>query len=226
MKNGSNQPSVSEIIIKKQSANASVAICQLSNTMILDAVSITEAIEEQEILLKNGDLTSLENMLLSQTHVLNLIFTQMVSKMGKTEYMDKMEVYGRLALKAQNQTRQTIAALGEIKGIKKTTFIHQVNKAHNQQVNNGVSENLNDSANERSLADVDGRSTASGTGEILPDKAVSLSERDKNTGGQQRSAMNSLKHGMRSAKMRELERQLAQLNRQEREAQKLVDENY
>jgi len=42
--------------------------------------------------------------------------------------------------------------------------------------------------------------------------------------GLKRSAMNSYKHGMRSAQMRELESQLAQLKRQEREAKNLIDE--
>ncbi|MGH8646968.1 MAG: hypothetical protein ACREX4_21935 [Gammaproteobacteria bacterium] len=42
----------------------------------------------------------------------------------------------QLALKAQNQCRQTLAALAEIKNPRRTTFIGQQNNATNQQVNN------------------------------------------------------------------------------------------
>jgi len=41
--------------------------------------------------------------------------------------------------------------------------------------------------------------------------------------GKKRSAMNATKHGMRSAKWRELEKQLAEINRQERKARELID---
>jgi len=44
----------------------------------------------------------------------------------------------------------------------------------------------------------------------------------KTAEGQRRSSQNSYKHGMRSAQIIELQKQLAQLNRQEREAKKLI----
>jgi len=121
----------------------------------LDDRSIIEAIRKQEKLLENGDVSSLENMLLSQTHVLNAVLSNMVSHMSGADTLKKLETYGRLALKAQNQTRQTISTLAEIKGIKKTTFIHQTNNAHNQQVNNGLEKNLNNPANEKVINEVD-----------------------------------------------------------------------
>ena len=121
----------------------------------LDDLAITEAIRKQEKLLEVGDVTSLENMLLSQTHVLNAVFSNMVSHLSSADTLKKLDTYGRLALKAQNQTRQTISTLAEIKGIKKTTFIHQLNNAQNQQVNNGAEKKLNKSSNERVINDVD-----------------------------------------------------------------------
>lgn len=42
------------------------------------------------------------------------------------------------ALKAQNQCRQTLAALAEIKNPRRTTLIGQQNNATNQQVNNAA----------------------------------------------------------------------------------------
>lgn len=138
--------------------------------------TIIETIRKQEKLLKNGDVSSLEKMLLSQTHVLNAVLSNMVTSMSQADTLKKLETYGRLALKAQNQTRQTISTLAEIKGIKKTTFIHQTNNAHNQQVNNGVEENLDNSTNERVINDVDTRSEAGSKGENQPDEAMVISE--------------------------------------------------
>ncbi|MDX2503552.1 MAG: hypothetical protein QNL62_03620 [Gammaproteobacteria bacterium] len=146
----------------------------------LDDRAIIEAIRKQEKLLEVGDVTSLENMLLSQTHVLNAVFTNMVSHLSAADTLTKLDTYGRLALKAQTQTRQTISTLAEIKGIKKTTFIHQVNQAHNQQVNNGAGENLKKSANERELINLDTRSKKSSTGEDSNDETLALPE---NAGG-------------------------------------------
>jgi hypothetical protein len=146
----------------------------------LDDIALTEALQQQQDLLNKGDVTSLENMLLSQTHVLNAVFTNMVSQLSTADTLKKLDTYGRLALKAQAQTRQTISTLAEIKGIKKTTFIHQVNQAHNQQVNNGAAEKLNNSSNERVINDVDTRIETGSTREDSNDEALALPE---NAGG-------------------------------------------
>ena len=192
------QKSISESIVQDATMTASIGIGQLYSkyTFIhpaenedeeitvngLDDSVITEAIRKQEKLLEQGDLTSLENMLLSQTHVLNAVFSNMVSNLSAADTLKKLETFGRLALKAQNQTRQSISTLAEIKGIKKTTFIHQVNNANNQQVNNGAGENLNNSANERVINHVDTASKAGGPGENQQNEALALPE---NTGGQE-----------------------------------------
>jgi hypothetical protein len=146
----------------------------------LDSTALTEAIEKQEQLLKQGDLTSLENMLLSQTHVLNAVFTKMVFSMSNAKYLDNLESFARIALRAQNQTRQTASTLAEIKGIKKTTFIHQLNNAHNQQINNNrAEENLKYPANEKVICDVDGRSKAERAGKNQQDEALVIPENPK-----------------------------------------------
>lgn len=186
------QKHVSKALIAKQFCNADLVIKQLYENFTftdsdgksaagIDSTSIREIIEEQEKLLDKGDLSSLENMLHSQAHTLNAIFTTMATQMGYAKELKRLESFGRIALKAQNQTRQTISTLAEIKGIKKTTFIHQLNKAHNQQVNNGAGENLNNSANERVLDNVDRRRTTSSQRENTPDETLAIPE---NTGGQ------------------------------------------
>lgn len=142
----------------------------------LDDIALTEALQQQQDLLNKGDVTSLENMLLSQTHVLNAVFTNMVSQLSTADTLKKLDTYGRLALKAQAQTRQTISTLAEIKGIKKTTFIHQVNQAHNQQVNNGVGEKLNNSANKKVINEVDRSDEAKRTGKNQQDETLAIPE--------------------------------------------------
>lgn len=164
------QKSVSKGIVSDHGVNTGSIIAQIyrkttfdNNVSAVEGVDvsvISEAIRKQEVLLAKGDLTSLENMLLGQTHTLNSLFGMLVGKMSIAEQLKHFEVFGRLALKAQNQTRQSISTLAEIKGIKKATFIHQVNQAHNQQVNNGAGENLNNSSNEKVINEVD-RSDAS-----------------------------------------------------------------
>ena len=187
------QETVTESFVNDHSSSACMGISQLYKNVTfnngettkvtgLDSHVLAKAIKKQEVLLKAGDLTSLENMLLSQSHTLNAIFTMMVTSMGSAKYLANLETYGRIALKAQNQTRQTASTLAEIKGIKKTTFIHQLNKANNQQVNNGAGENLNKSSNERVINDVDTTSKASSKGENQQNETLALSE---NAGGQE-----------------------------------------
>lgn len=189
------QKFISEGIVQDATMTASLGIGQLysKNTFThpsnnedkaitikgLDDRSIIEAIRKQEKLLDNGDISSLENMLLSQTHILNAVLSNMVGHMAGADTLKKLETYGRLALKAQNQTRQTISTLAEIKGVKKTTFIHQVNNAQNQQVNNGADKNLKKSSNERVINDVDTSSETICTRENQSNETLALPE---NTG--------------------------------------------
>jgi hypothetical protein len=57
----------------------------------------------------------------------------MLNKSLSSEYLNQVQIYTKIALKAQSQCRQTLAALAEIKNPKRTTFIK--NQATNQQVN-------------------------------------------------------------------------------------------
>ena len=186
------QKFLSEGIVNDATMTASLSIRQLysKNTFThpsenedevitvkgLDDFALTEALQQQQDLLNKGDVTSLENMLLSQTHVLNTVFTNMVGHLSTADTLKKLDTYGRLALKAQNQTRQTISTLAEIKGIKKTTFIHQVNQANNQQVNNGAGENLNNSANKKVINEVDRSDEAKRTGKNQQDETLAIPE--------------------------------------------------
>lgn len=92
-------------------------------------------LEKQNKAIFEGDLGQVEAMLLDQSHVLQTLFVFFIQKMAHAKYMETLEPYSRIALKAQNQCRQTLATLGELKNPKRATFIRQQNNAVNQQVN-------------------------------------------------------------------------------------------
>jgi hypothetical protein len=65
--------------------------------------------------------------------------------------MKNAAIIADIALRAQNQSRKTLAVLAEIKNPRRTTFIKQQNNAVNQQVNNAIkskSEKIKKVANE------------------------------------------------------------------------------
>jgi hypothetical protein len=79
-------------------------------------------------------------MLMTQAHTLDAIFNELArraaSNMG--EYMNAMERYLRLALKAQSQCRATLETLATIKN-PPVIYAKQANIANGpQQVNNGT----------------------------------------------------------------------------------------
>ena len=102
-----------------------------------DFVALAGELEKQNKAVFEGDLRRVEAMLLDQSHVLQSLFVFFTQKMAHAEYMTNLEAYSRIALKAQNQCRQTLATLVELKNPKRATFIKQQNNAVNQQLNQG-----------------------------------------------------------------------------------------
>lgn len=100
----------------------------------LDRNEIQKELVRQNEDLFSGDMSRVEAMLLDQSHVLQALFTFLAHKMSGAEYLNQLDTYTRLALKAQNQCRQTLATLGELKNPKRATFIKQQNNAVNQQI--------------------------------------------------------------------------------------------
>jgi len=88
----------------------------------------------------SGDLTKLEMMLAAQAETLDVIFHRLVRRafanMG--EHLAATDVYMRLALKCQSQSRSAVEALGEIKNPRSVAFVRQANVAHQQQVFNNA----------------------------------------------------------------------------------------
>ena len=115
----------------------------------LDIKSAAEVMEEIADKVKTGDLSALEKMLTCQAYSLQTFFTAMASKACNTTNADHIELLSKIALKAQNQCRSTIATLSEMKNPKRATFIKQQNNAVNQQINQDEnSKNLDKPANE------------------------------------------------------------------------------
>ena len=88
--------------------------------------------------IKDGDLHTLEAMLISQATALQTIFTSLARRASTQERLPQYQAFLGLALKAQSQSRATISALVDLKYPRQATFVKQANIAHGpQQVNNG-----------------------------------------------------------------------------------------
>jgi len=97
---------------------------------------IGQGIEE----LKKGNLDKLEEMLYSQAVALNMMFASLSMKASIQTNVDVRQTLTNLCLKSQNQSRNTIQTLINLKQPNQTSFIkQQTNVAGgHQQINNGV----------------------------------------------------------------------------------------
>ncbi len=87
---------------------------------------------------RQGSLAEVENILMAQAVALNSIFTDLSVRAARAEYVDGMERYLRLGLKAQGQCRATLETLAAIKN-PPLVVTRQANISNGpQQVNNGV----------------------------------------------------------------------------------------
>jgi hypothetical protein len=103
----------------------------------LDLSGLTKSLTEQTSASSHGDLTRAETMLTAQAHTLDAIFNTLARRAIKAEYMDHLDRYLKLALRAQSQCRATWEALGTIKNPPVMGYVRQANIAHGpQQVNN------------------------------------------------------------------------------------------
>lgn len=83
-----------------------------------------------------SDTKTVERMLLAQSVVLQSLFGHYMVLANRSAELPKLQAFGDLALKAQNQCRRTLATLAEIRNPRRTQFIKQQNNAVNQQINN------------------------------------------------------------------------------------------
>ncbi|WP_341312604.1 hypothetical protein WN982_14165 [Paraburkholderia sp. IMGN_8] len=105
----------------------------------VDLSTYARLLREQSEEVRNGDLSRIESMLVTQANTLDMIFNQFAHKAAHCEYLNQMQAHLSFALKAQAQCRATVEALAEIKNPRPVAFVKQANIAHGpQQVNNGI----------------------------------------------------------------------------------------
>lgn len=85
--------------------------------------------------IKAGDLSLVEEMLISQATSLQALFVRMIERAMNAEYVPNFDLYMKYALRAQNQARRTLETLGTIKN--PPVIARQANIATNQLINNG-----------------------------------------------------------------------------------------
>ena len=112
----------------------------VSNQIDIEFARDVIAIGAEEI--KKGDLSKLEEMLYSQAVALNMMFTNLSRRASIQTNVDIRAVLANLALKSQNQSRNTIQTLINLKQPNQTAFIKQQTNVANghQQINNGVAQ--------------------------------------------------------------------------------------
>ena len=105
----------------------------------VDLGELVAGLNESCTEVKDGDLCSLEAMLLSQATALQTMFASLARRAATQEHLRQYETFMGLALKAQSQSRATITALVDLKYPRQAMFVKQANIAHGpQQVNNGA----------------------------------------------------------------------------------------
>jgi hypothetical protein len=129
---------IAEAALSPEMANASTT-ADYSQGIFPD-ICLQDCIEVMQGDIKavnGGNLDKLEGMLTAQAEALNAIFNNFAKRAIHSTVMPQLDIYTRLAMKAQAQCRTTVEGIGEIKYPKSATFIKQANIAQQQQVNNG-----------------------------------------------------------------------------------------
>ena len=109
----------------------------------LSLTDMVASLRDQGEAVNRGDFAGSERMLNAQAVALNAIFGELARRaaLNMGEHLAATEIYMRLALKAQSQSRATFETLAAIKN-PPVVFARQMNVAHGpQQVNNGTAPN-------------------------------------------------------------------------------------
>jgi predicted nucleotidyltransferase len=98
-------------------------------------LKIKAYLDKQTEDLKKGNIDQLETILYTQAVTLNELFNRQLMLLSFADNSDDAQTYSKIALKAQNQCRNTLATLAEIKRPNRTIFVRQQNNVLNQQLN-------------------------------------------------------------------------------------------
>jgi hypothetical protein len=106
-----------------------------------DLQSLVSELGRQVGKVQENDLSRAESLLMTQAHTLDAIFNELARRaaLNMGEYINAMDRYLRLALKAQSQCRATLETLATIKN-PPVIYAKQANITNGpQQINNGTS---------------------------------------------------------------------------------------
>ena len=133
----------------------------------IDLNSLISELAEQCQASIDGDLKRAESMLTTQAHTLDAIFNNLAKRAITAEYMANLDIYLKLALRAQSQCRATWEALSAIKNPPVMGYVRQANIAHGpQQVNNEADvprARENQNAQNKLMEQIDGERLDTGT---------------------------------------------------------------
>lgn len=105
----------------------------------VDLMEMVNVLTENSRQARDGDLSHLEAMLVSQATGLQAIFTSLAKRAQVQTSQRNLEAFLGLAMKAQSQSRATIATLVDLKYPRQVAFVKQTNVSHGpQQVNNHI----------------------------------------------------------------------------------------
>jgi len=103
----------------------------------LDLEALVKALSDQTAQVNSGDMSRAETMLTAQAHTLDAIFNKLAQRAINAEFINQLERFLKLALRAQSQSRATWETLSTIKNPPVAGYIKQANIAQgHQQVNN------------------------------------------------------------------------------------------
>ena len=107
----------------------------------IDTPALALALQAQAGAASGGDLTRLEAMLAAQATALDSLFAALATRALRPEPLPQFEALMRLALKAQNQSRATMATLADLRNPQRTTFVRQQNNTQLNMAISGKTEN-------------------------------------------------------------------------------------
>ena len=143
----------------------------------LDLSGLIDALTVQTKAVTDGDLGRGEAMLTAQAHTLDAVFNNLARRAINAEYMDNLDRYLKLALRAQSQCRATWETLATMKNPPMMGYVRQANIAHGpQQVNNAAS-TASDPSRPRENADLQSKLLEENSGERLDIGATGASGR-------------------------------------------------
>lgn len=153
----------------KKNAIAAIAIQPSVNSAALiqdfsrdfgevDLNAVIGELDRSVSLLKSGDCSQIEAILLSQAFALQSIFTGVAHRASTQKHLQHWESMIRVALKAQSQCRATLESLAMLKNPAPRVIAKQANFTTGpQQVNNGLTQDGNRPAPSKLLEPQNGR---------------------------------------------------------------------